>query len=92
MRVDGTIKRVATSRAPMFLFKKVKLKWTRVLMLSEFGGYSYGVPGHIPDKSFGYRQYHDQKKYQEAVLKLYENEIFKYRDILLSSNGLHPAE
>ena len=41
-------------------------------MLSEFGGYSYGVPGHIPDKSFGYRQYHDQKKYQEAVLKLYE--------------------
>ena len=46
-------------------------------MLSEFGGYSYRVEGHIfnLDKNYGYRSFESREDYENAVIKLYETEV-----------------
>lgn len=51
----------------------------RAVVLSEFGGYSYKVKGHVFDerKTFGYRQYKTQEKYIKAVEELFTNKIAK---------------
>ena len=51
----------------------------RAVVLSEFGGYSYKVKGHVFDeeKTFGYRQYKTQEKYIKAVEKLFTKKIIK---------------
>ncbi len=59
-------------------FRKLKLKKdTRPLILSEFGGYSYKVSEHSfnPDKTYGYRFFDDNQKFQKALFELYENEV-----------------
>lgn len=59
-------------------FRKLKLsKDTRPLILSEFGGYSYKVSDHSfnPDKTYGYRFFDDNGKFQKALFELYENEV-----------------
>ena len=59
-------------------FKKVKLPSTdKPIVLSEFGGYSYKVAGHIfnPDNTYGYRFFKEQNKFEDALVSLYENEI-----------------
>lgn len=59
-------------------FKKVKLKPSdKPIILSEFGGYSYKVDGHIfnPHNTYGYKFFKDQDKFEDALVALYENEI-----------------
>jgi len=59
-------------------FKKVKLKAKeRPLVLSEFGGYSYRVDGHIfnPENEYGYGKYSRREDFVKAFRRLYETEI-----------------
>ena len=59
-------------------FRKVKLKArSKPLVLSEFGGYSYRVEGHIfnPDKEYGYGKYRTREDFVKAFCGLYEKEI-----------------
>ncbi len=47
------------------------------LVLSEFGGYSYKVEGHVfnSDKSYGYGKYDSLPAFGEAVAKLYREQV-----------------
>ncbi len=59
-------------------FKKAKLNWDgkRPLVLSEFGGYSLRIEGHLyGPKNYGYRIFSSNEEYERAVISLYENEI-----------------
>ncbi|MBR5321955.1 MAG: glycoside hydrolase family 2 [Clostridia bacterium] len=59
-------------------FRKVKLKARKKpLVLSEFGGYSYRVGGHIfnPDNEYGYGKYKTREDFAKAFCDLYSNEI-----------------
>ncbi len=59
-------------------FKPVRLKHdgSRVLALSEFGGYSLPEAGHVGSaKPFGYRMYQDRTAFMDAFVKLYETEV-----------------
>jgi hypothetical protein len=48
-------------------------KDSRAVVLSEFGGYSMKVDGHVfnPKKEFGYKKFRDQKQLVLALKKLY---------------------
>ncbi len=59
-------------------FKKVKLgKVTeKPIVISEFGGYSYRVEGHLfGEDNYGYTSLDDPKAYEDKFVALYENEI-----------------
>ena len=60
-------------------FRKVKLRGDGVkpLVLSEFGGKTYKAEGHVfnPDKSYGYGGCKTREELNEAVVKLYMEEI-----------------
>ncbi|MBR5617426.1 MAG: glycoside hydrolase family 2 [Oscillospiraceae bacterium] len=60
-------------------FRKVKLRGDGVkpLVLSEFGGKTYKAEGHVfnPDKSYGYGGCKSREELNEAVVKLYMDEI-----------------
>ena len=60
-------------------FKKVKLKGDGVkpLVLSEFGGKTYKAEGHVfnPDKTYGYGGCETLAQLNEAVRKLYLEEV-----------------
>ena len=59
-------------------FKPVKLKYgDRAMVLSEFGGYSYKPADHVfnPVDTYGYRFFEKQEDFENALVKLYENEI-----------------
>ena len=59
-----------------FPFKAKKPKDERILILSEFGGYSYVEHGHSePQKTYGYRKFSDRIDLDSAVNKLYEKMI-----------------
>ena len=47
------------------------------LVLSEFGGYTYPVEGHLfnPDKSYGYKSCKSEKEFQDGVEKLYMEKV-----------------
>ena len=49
----------------------------RCVVLSEFGGYSCPIEGHMfsPDKLFGYRMYKSTDELKAAVRRLYDEEI-----------------
>ena len=49
----------------------------RVVILSEFGGYSLAVKGHTwnENKQFGYRKFKSQQKYSNALQKLYLDKL-----------------
>ena len=61
------------------LFRKVKLKGDgkKPLVLSEFGGKTYAAEGHVfnPDKSYGYGGCDTLEALNEAVRKLYMEEV-----------------
>ncbi len=50
----------------------------RAFALTEFGGYSQVLDGHVWDKekSFGYRMYPDKKALTDAYRRLHEEQIF----------------
>ena len=60
-------------------FRKVKLKGNgkKPLILSEFGGKTYKAEGHVfnPDKSYGYGSCATLEQLNEAVRKLYMEEV-----------------
>ena len=59
-------------------FKPVKLKYTdKPMVLSEFGGYAYKPDGHAfnPAGTYGYRFFKEQADFENALVKLYEDEI-----------------
>lgn len=59
-------------------FKPVKLKPAeKPLVLSEFGGYSYKEAGHVfnTEKTYGYRFFEKQADFEDALEKLYLEEI-----------------
>ena len=48
----------------------------RIIFLSEFGGYSYVECGHaVVSKSFGYKHFKDKLVLDDAIGKLFRNEI-----------------
>ncbi len=60
-------------------YKKVKMPHgeKRAVVLSEFGGYSCPIEGHVfsPEKLFGYRMYKTKEDLQAAVRDLYVTEV-----------------
>ena len=59
-------------------FKKVKLKaGKKPLVLSEFGGKTYKAEGHVfnPDKTYGYGGCETKDALNEALVRLYTEEI-----------------
>ncbi|MBQ9781300.1 MAG: glycoside hydrolase family 2 [Clostridia bacterium] len=59
-------------------FKPVKLKYgNRPMVLSEFGGYAWKLEGHAanPVGTYGYRMFKDGQAFEDALVKLYEDEI-----------------
>lgn len=73
-------------KSPHIYFRPIKMKRDhRPFVLSEFGGYSLHVKGHMynDNKFFGYKKFYDQKSYEEEFIKLYETQI-----IPLISQGL----
>ena len=47
----------------------------RVLALTEFGGYSLPIEGHIWNKKFGYRMYRSVTDWQKDYVNLYEQQV-----------------
>ena len=59
-------------------FRKLKMKndGKRILALTEFGGYSHSVEGHVfTDKKFGYKSFKDSLKLENAYENLFKNEV-----------------
>ena len=59
-------------------FKPLKPKKLdgRPLVISEFGGYAHRVDGHCyTDKVYGYRLFEDREKFEDAVVRLYTDEV-----------------
>ena len=59
-------------------FKPVRLTYgERPMVLSEFGGYACKIHGHTynPDGSYGYRFFREQADFEDALVRLYEDEI-----------------
>ena len=49
----------------------------RVVALTEFGGYSYAMPGHLAcEKEFGYQSFHSKEELSANYQRLWEDEIF----------------
>ncbi len=86
-------------------FSALKLPKTlqKPVILSEFGGYSYNEEGHFYGaKEFGYKRFKIKEKYNEAIKKLYVENIIplfkqglsgaiytEYNDIEDEINGLY---
>ena len=59
-------------------FKPLKLgrNKNRPISISEFGGYSYRVEGHLfGSNNYGYRLFQSGKAYEDAIIKLYSEEV-----------------
>ena len=59
-------------------FKPVRLKPSaKPIVLSEFGGYSYKPEGHVFNEgnTYGYRFFKERDAFEEALVKLYTEEI-----------------
>lgn len=46
------------------------------LVISEFGGYSHRVEGHVfSNKNFGYKKFETKESLEDAIISLYENQV-----------------
>lgn len=55
----------------------VKPQKDRVVALTEFGGYSYAMEGHLAcKKEFGYQSYHSKEELTANYKRLWEEEIY----------------
>ncbi|UKI47266.1 MAG: hypothetical protein L6V82_04680 [Clostridiales bacterium] len=72
----GTI-RASTQRVSTAISRRSKCqKKKRLVLLSEYGGYSYQEKGHVfNNKKFGYRIYNDKESLNAAYKKLHEKLI-----------------
>lgn len=51
-------------------------KLGRCVVLSEFGGYTLPIDGHVwPGKPFGYKKFDSQEKFRRALTLLYDGQI-----------------
>ena len=55
-------------------FPKYDKNDERPIVLSEFGGFSMQIKGHMynEEKFFGYRKYYEQEKFEKAMEKLFD--------------------
>ena len=71
-------------------FRRIKLKArrSRPLVLSEFGGYSYKVPGHSfnLDEEYGYKKFKSAANLTKGLCDMYYNDI-----VPAIENGLNVA-
>lgn len=69
-------------------FRKIRLKedkYDRPLALSEFGGYSYAVPGHTSsDTTYGYKPFKTIEAYQEGVIALFSHLVTEQKRLAAS--------
>ncbi len=59
-------------------FKPIRMKTdNRPFVISEFGGYSLQVKGHVFNKKkfFGYKKFYDRETFQNAYIELYKDKI-----------------
>ena len=64
------------SRHVYFKALKIKGRTQEPLVISEFGGYSHRVDGHLfGEKNYGYRLFTDKSEFEKAFVKLYETEV-----------------
>ena len=59
-------------------FKKLKVKRPdgKPICISEFGGYSLRIDGHVyGDDNYGYRLFKSSSEFEDALISLYENEV-----------------
>lgn len=64
------------SRHIYFKALGVKHRDERPLAISEFGGYSHRVEGHLfGEKNYGYRSFGSREEFESAFINLYENEV-----------------
>ena len=59
-------------------FKKLKIKDNpnRPIVISEFGGYSHRVTGHLfGEGNYGYKTFKSKEEFENAVRKLYTDEV-----------------
>lgn len=60
-------------------FKPIKLKKKtskKPVVISEFGGYSYRIPGHLfGEDNYGYRLFKTREEFEEAFIHLYDKEV-----------------
>ena len=70
-------------------FKPLRIRGDgrRVLALTEFGGYSLPVEGHVWGKKFGYRMYASAADWQKDYVNLYEQQVLP----LIEAEGLSAA-
>ena len=64
--------------SPHVYFKPVKCRPSqKPMLLSEFGGYSLPIKGHVssPEHVYGYRKFRDEGEFRKALLQLYREEI-----------------
>lgn len=55
----------------------IKPQEDRVVALTEFGGYSYAMEGHLAcEKEFGYQSYKSKEELTENYKRLWEDEIY----------------
>ena len=67
-----TLKSLHTYYTPLVVPKD-----ERPVILSEFGGYSMKIDGHVFDdeKEFGYKKFKNKQKLENALEKLYKNKV-----------------
>ncbi|MBR4288734.1 MAG: glycoside hydrolase family 2 [Clostridia bacterium] len=72
-------------------FRRLNLKndGERPLVLSEFGGYSCNIQGHLfNDKNqYGYKSFRDTKEFTQGLSRLYRNEVIP----MIEKEGLSAA-
>ncbi len=64
--------------SPHVYFKPVKCRPDKKpMLLSEFGGYSLAIEGHVssPNRVYGYRKFKEEGEFRKALLQLYREEI-----------------
>ncbi len=56
---------------------EIEAQEDRVVALTEFGGYSYAMPGHLAcEKEFGYQSFGSKEELTANYRRLWENEIY----------------
>ena len=64
--------------SPHVYFKPVKIKMgDKPIILSEFGGYSFSPKDHVfnSEKVYGYKLFESTEELENAIIKLYDDEI-----------------
>ncbi len=64
-------------------FKTIKYKEKKIpTIISEFGGYSYKIDEHSHNltNTYGYANYYSKESFEDAVIKLYKEQILPYID------------